>query len=419
MKQTIVKHRGVKGAEEFTFSPIDTERLLEFARKRRQTARVIKWAQQPMPIGDGYVGVVRLGDYYNFLKSQDANLDELIFESNVRGNQGKTSVNRQMRDALDKSDRPDFWQLNNGITITCLRIDPIDAFRVQVHDAQVVNGLQTSRQIFGHFSESNGDPRDDRMVLLKLMPVADDKIRDTIIRATNNQNPIKASALRATDQKQRHIEDLFLQYGLYYDRRPGYWKDQGKAIKSIVSLNEIVQAVVALVLHRPDDARARPGDYVKEGKTGDQKYRQVFGTVRTGHSLGAFVKCVLLIRDVDEYFEGGPLTPGDRNNLLFYVAYHAVCEAVKNAAPTAQDILKIESGALRSQLLNSLIAVQQIYNRLSANVENPDTVAKGTEMLAQIRGQLEEKYGKPMTQQDRQLRKRRIKDVLNDGLPTP
>ena len=91
---------------------------------------------------------------------------------------------------------------------------------------------------------------------------------------------MKAAALRATDERQRDIEDHFKGHDYYYDRRPGYWKDQGKEIVKIVSLNEIIQAMATLVLHRPDDARARPGDYIKEGKKGDEQYKQIFGASR-------------------------------------------------------------------------------------------------------------------------------------------
>ena len=214
----VSKHRGTSNNKDsVNYNTVDTAQLLGYVRKRRRRSRKLKWSVQPIPIENGYVGVVKLVDYFEFLKDESGFLDELIFESNVRGNQGRTSVNKQMRAALDSGSPPDFWQLNNGVTVTCASINPIDAYSLSVEDAQVVNGLQTSRQIFGHFSEPNANRKDNRLLLLKLIPVSDDAIRDKIIRATNNQNPIKASALLLTGEVHRDIEDLFKRHGLFYD----------------------------------------------------------------------------------------------------------------------------------------------------------------------------------------------------------
>ena len=155
LKDVVTKHRGSNSIDEFEFEPVDTVKLLEYVRRRRQFPRRIKWSQQPMPVDKGYVGMVKLTDYYNFLEDDKGELDELIFESNVRGNQGRTSVNRLMRAALDQNKDPDFWQLNNGITITCAQINPIDAFNLEVHDAQ----LSTDFRHLGRFLGTSPIPR--------------------------------------------------------------------------------------------------------------------------------------------------------------------------------------------------------------------------------------------------------------------
>lgn len=425
LQAIVEKHRGANTKDEFEFFPVDTGELLTYVRKRRQRSRLLQWSQQSLPVGDGYVGLVRLTDYFTFLKDEKGDLDELIFESNVRGNQGKTSVNKKIRAALDatfnppangESEAPDFWKLNNGITITCSQINPVDAYKLEVQDAQVVNGLQTSRQIFGHFSDPKASPKDTRQVMVKILPVTDDDVRDTIIRATNNQNPLKASALRATDDKQRDIEDLFKEYDLFYDRRPGFYKDQRKPIRSIVSLNEIVQAVLTLVLHRPDEARARPGDYVKEGKKGDANYRLIFGTSRSssGFPLGVYVKCVLVIRAVEEFLQESHLPSGDRHNELFYVAFHTICELAGNSTPTAEEVLGIETAMIsKAQLQSSLKVVDEIYVTLADTEDNPDVVAKGTELLRLLNEKLLELHGSRSPMPSKRKSKV-IRDILKE-----
>lgn len=431
LRDAITKHRGPQTSDVFNLFPVQTQELLAYVRQRRERSRIIKWARQPLAIEDnsvspsrfdGYIGLVRLHDYCSFLQTPKGELDELIFESNVRGHQGRTSVNRQMRKSLDDSNvaPPDFWQLNNGVTITCSRIDPVDVSTVQAHDPQVVNGLQTSRQIFGHFSDSppSGDVR---TVLVKLIPVTDGALRDRIIRATNNQNPLGASALRTTDDRHREIEDSFAALGLYYDRRPGFYKDMGKQIDSIVSVNEVVQAVVSLVLHRPNDARGRPGDYIKEGKAGDEKYKLVFGTRATpAMPLGAYYKCVSLIRSVRDYLSANDdLSPGDRTNLLFYVAYHAVCEQCKNADPTAQDVKGIIT-LTDISLKESLSLVERTYRRLAEKEDNPDTVARGPELLNELRNDLVARHGIRTASSVIRNPKRgqKIRDIIKDGIGT-
>jgi hypothetical protein len=417
LRKQVSKHRGASDKDTCDFHPVDTGTLLRFVRNRRQKTRILKWSQQPMPIGNGYVGMVRLRDYFAFLQDNAGHLDELIFESNVRGNQGKSSVNKQMRQALDEGGPPDFWQLNNGITITCSAITPVDAFNLQISDAQVVNGLQTSRQIFGHFSEglSFGTREQDvRSVLVKLIPVADDGIRDKIIRATNNQNPMRAAALRATDNRQRDIEELFKRFELYYDRRPGFYKDQGKPIQKIVSLTEVVQAVLCTLLQKPKEARGRPGDYIREGREGDDKYRTVFGPKIP---LGFYVKAVLIIRKVDAFLKDSGVAPGDRRNLLHYVSYYVVCYLARNAIPSAQEILQIRSEQFTRQALTlSLEKVRAIYQSLATEDRNPDSVAKGPEMDIQIAAELVREYG-TTKMKGSAVKGKRIKDRIAEGDP--
>jgi len=416
------KHRG-KGNSKDTvaFHPIDTTELLSCVRKRRLRSRRLRWSAQPIPIGNGYVGMVRLPDYFDFLKDEKSSLDELIFESNVRGNQGRTSVNRQMRAALDRGGPPDFWQLNNGVTITCASITPIDAYNLSVEDAQVVNGLQTSRQIFGHFSESATLGQDDRLVLVKLIPVSDDAVRDKIIRATNNQNPIRASALLLTGEVHRDIEDLFKRHGIFYDRRPGFYKDQGKQISQIVSFNEVTQAAIAILLHRPDDARARPGDYIGgvQGEKPGEKHKLLFRPRSASKTveLSTYLKCVLLVRAVEDYLKDRPnLDYNDRRNIRFYVSFHLVCKITKSSAPTLEDVFQITSSDVTmDRLEKSFRAVSRLYFALSKTAENGDSVAKSVDLLAALKKVLPKR--RPPVKAESSVRqvKKRIKDVLQES----
>ena len=416
--EVVRKHRGTDNSNDsVNLYPIDSCALLSYVRKRRQRTRQLTWNSQPIPIGKGYLGIVKLQDFFNFLKDEGGSLDELIFESNVRGNQGKTSVNRQMRTALDDGGPPDFWQLNNGVTITCANISPIDAFSLSLEDAQIVNGLQTSRQIFGHFLEHKPTANETRTVIVKLIPVADDTLRDKIIRATNNQNPIKPSTLVLTGTVHRDIEDLFKAQGFFYDRRPGFYKDQGKEIAKIISLNEVTQAAIAVLLHRPDDARGRPGNYIGgEGKKGE-KHKLLFRPRQKAKlvELHSYLKAVLIVRKVAEFLNSvSEIDPGERRNILFHVSHHVVCSIIGYATPTHEEVFAITSSQLTQEKLQfSYNTVLNVYKAQAKDADNPDVVAKSSDFLAAVRNTLPSAPPATPVPQPQPLTKKKVKDILS------
>src|ERR1035437_5434363 len=72
----VQKHRGKGNSKDtVSFNTVDTSSLLGYVRKRRRQPRSLKWSSQPIPIENGYVGMVRLGDYFEFLKKQTGPLD--------------------------------------------------------------------------------------------------------------------------------------------------------------------------------------------------------------------------------------------------------------------------------------------------------------------------------------------------------
>src|SRR5262249_29295881 len=202
------------------------------------------------------------------LEDDSGRLAERIFESNVRGFVLDSGVNDEIAESIRRpTAEPNFWQLNNGVTMIAAKTAPAHLM-LTVDDPQIVNGLQTSRVIFDTL---NKNAEDDRTVLVRVIETTDQKTQDRIIKATNSQNKMQAASLRMTDQIHRDIEQAFKEDDLFYDRRKGFYKDQGRPIKKIVSVNSVAQAAISIMLQRPDDARARPGDYFKDEK----RYRSI------------------------------------------------------------------------------------------------------------------------------------------------
>jgi AIPR protein len=162
----------------------------------------------------GYVGLVNLYTYYQFLQDEPGVLAERIFESNVRGYQQDTSVNKEIRASLENNTLPsDFWILNNGITMLASETGSAGYLGLNVSDPQIVNGLQTSREIFNYFHAASLDSvnrQDDaRSVLVRVIIITDPAAKDLVIKSTNSQNQMLPASLRGADQSHRDIEELF------------------------------------------------------------------------------------------------------------------------------------------------------------------------------------------------------------------
>ena len=108
------------------FSPVDfscdflkAQDLLALSRQAPSTAHHLKLAENPISTGEeAFVCLVAVTDYCDFIRAEDGQLKEGIFEGNVRDYQGNTEVNQQIRDTLMSPPNEDFWWLNNGITVT-------------------------------------------------------------------------------------------------------------------------------------------------------------------------------------------------------------------------------------------------------------------------------------------------------------
>jgi hypothetical protein len=328
-----------------------------------------------MSTEDGYVGLVKLPDFRTFLIDEDdpTVLAERIFESNVRGYVIDSNVNEDIAASLSNpAGEPNFWLLNNGVTIIAAKTAPAHLM-LTVEDPQIVNGLQTSRVIFDTLPRGS---EDERTVLVRVIETTDQKTQDRIIKATNSQNKMQPASLRMTDHIHRDIEQVFKGEGLFYDRRKGFYKDQGQPIKRIVSVNAVAQAVISIMLQRPDDARARPGDYFKD----DNRYKSIFESPKI--HLQTYLTCAKIVRHIESFLIKHGVDRGDTKNLLFYVAAAAVRETTGMKNPSTARLPKTDQ--LRDDLLVSVLRnVSKFYRKLAQDTDG-DSVARGPSLLKKL-----------------------------------
>jgi hypothetical protein len=364
--------------DKFTNASVDitylgAAELLALARKSAKTTFSLKLAENPISsTGDvGFVCLVSLRDYHNFICDDRGNLRRHIFEANVRDYQGHNSVNEAIQGTLELQGGEDFWWLNNGVTIVATRASS-SAKELTIEDPQIVNGLQTSNEIFNYFRSVN-TPSDSRKLLVRVIVPSDGASRDKIIKATNSQTAVQQASLRATDKIHRDIEEYLRPRGVFYDRRKNFYKNEGKPIDAIIGIPVLAQAVMSVLLARPDDARARPSSLLKS----DGDYEKIYSSALP---INIYFVCADMLRRIDEYFRDidPPLKTRDRANVRFYVLMYVAYLHVGKWRPNSREIAEIDTSQLASdEFEHALDIVLSKYINLGAT----DSVAKGSELI--------------------------------------
>lgn len=234
------------------FRFVGASELVESHRKSKTFSLELPFLEHLATGKNSYVLLVRLEDYWKFVSDEKGNLRRYLFDSNVRDYLGMTGVNEDIARSLADQSAPDFWWLNNGVTILATNAT-VPGKTIQLQDIQIVNGLQTTETVFRHFQGGSTLSR-DRALLVKIIVSSDAQSRDRIIRATNNQSPVELAALHATDKIQRDIEDILERHNWYYERRRNYYRNIGKPPARFVTPLYLASAVVALVLKNVSQA---------------------------------------------------------------------------------------------------------------------------------------------------------------------
>lgn len=346
--------------------------------ERITTLETVKSMKGPKP-GKSYAALVTLPKFYEFI-SEKGRLKERIFEANVRDYQGDVKVNEEIADTLNGAVPEDFWWLNNGITILASELQGDDDL-LTVTDPLIVNGLQTSYEIFNHFKELEGSVEDPRTIFVRVIESNDPKSTDRIIKATNSQTRIPPILLHATEAIHRKIEAVLkAKANLFYDRRKNYYRNRGVKPKDIVTISYLSQALVAIVLRRPDDARARPTT------AAERHYKALFADE---YPEELYSTCARIMKRTDEFVYGLDLDSPHKANVRFYLAMYSVCMALRSANPRRNTIASFNVELLSDQHLNnSLDRVVREYIELGGD----DLTAKGTELNLRLHKDLQDRF---------------------------
>ena len=204
-----------------------------------------------------------------------------IFARNIRGFLGNTAINHAMEGTLAREPEH-FLYFNNGVTILCddaIQESARGAAILRISNPQIINGQQTTRVL----AEAGRDAG-KASVLVRVIKVPraqqeDDAMFDQlvsqIVGATNYQNQIRESDLRANDRQQVFIERELRKLGGYLYLRKRQSKGEarrsaGRRTDIIIKKDEIARAVAACEL---DPAIVREGT---ETLFSERYYARVF-----------------------------------------------------------------------------------------------------------------------------------------------
>lgn len=336
--------------------------------------------------GTSHIALVALGEYIDFLSEETGAIQTHIFDWNVRDYQGNVEVNREITASLQKPDAPEFWWLNNGITIVCSQATSIGK-RMSLSDVQIVNGLQTSytlhETLSGLYATDPGAAVFERLVQVRILVTADQAARDAVIRATNRQTSVPVASLRATDDIQRQIESYFLEHDWFYDRRKNFYRNQGKSADRIISIPLLAQSVMAMGLGRPDYARARPSSLLKS----DTDYRRVFSDKT---ELPVYLWLAKAQRQIDAFLQVAPdpISRSEHTNLRFHLAMLGAVDLVGRAFGKPEEL----NNAAREDIFPTTIRLLSLWKSLKEEFDSfqkerkwgPDKTAKSGDFVAHL-----------------------------------
>ena len=313
-----------------------SEEILLAYRKKADYSLVLN-VEECLSHGKQMVVLAKLKEYYRFITYDDKKIRKYLFDSNVRDFMGINAVNEDILETLNNhTDNEDFWWLNNGITILCSSAIAIGK-SITIENVQIVNGLQTSECIHKYFLGQDHD-KDDRVVLIKILPCESTKISDDIIRSTNNQTAVMSSSLRATDKIQEDIEDILRKEDLYYERRVNYYSNQGIPLSQIYSPLYLAKGYIALVLKKPYRAVVLKQKFMRK----QAAYEEVFSEK---DDLRVWPIIAKIMRKTDDYMSSLRVENcGNRflHNVRYLVAFLTVSRLLETFTYSIELLLSLD-----------------------------------------------------------------------------
>ncbi|MGM0860683.1 MAG: AIPR family protein [Bacillota bacterium] len=364
-----------------TVEYVNAQKILELYDAPAKTDFVLHISETPIIVSEEkeYIVLADLNQYFNFITNENKKLIKHIFESNVRDYQGKTTVNKEIAETLNKKKyTEDFWWLNNGITMLASEIDQKSTKIFEIKNPEIVNGLQTSTEIYNYFTSNKEkilEEEENRRLLIRIIVPNNDDSRDSIILATNSQTSIPKAILRGTDSIHREIENYLKTKDLFYDRRKNYYKNEGKPKEKIISIQFLAQCLISILLNKPNYARARPSTLLNDEETYEYLYIN-------NRALNSYYKASLIGKKVKKIIkELGLYTVSEQSDIAFYVMYVCSAKILTSKAISPEQLGNINFDELSVENIKS--SAQYVYRKYK-DLGGNDKIAKSNKLIDSI-----------------------------------
>lgn len=273
----------------------DCEELINSPSKSGQVVDIIEYQKTFKYITDvneksklnGYLSILKGREIAELVRKHQ----NIIFEANIRDYYKRNDLNSKITEtSASEEEAKFFWSYNNGITMTCSKVEDMPNNRYKLHNLQIVNGCQTSNAIYAAvknkervkeltekkqaLTEAGKEMTkkdqteleqksklqfcEETSLLVKIIETHDEELVYRITETTNSQTPIKAFSLRANDDIQKLIEKYFESNNVSYERRINSLRNKGK--KNIYSIQRLFQLYTSQILIKPSQVKTRPKD---------------------------------------------------------------------------------------------------------------------------------------------------------------
>ena len=337
-----------------SFEFVGASELVEMHRRMKNFTISLPYLECIARAQASYVLLVTLADYFRFVRDDDTGLRRYLFDSNVRDYMGSTQVNEGILETLQDATSPDFWWLNNGVTILTTGSQLVGK-TMQMENIQIVNGLQTTETIFRHFNSQGARFDSSRALLVKVLVSDDQGVRDRIIRATNSQTVVEVAALRATDKVQRDIESILGKSNWYYERRKNYYKNVGQPASRFVTPLYAAAGYVALVMKNPAVASSLKNRFMRN----ESAYALVFSGET---SLEVWPQIVELVKRAEDGLRAIRAATGPKGERFLarwrnLVALLAVGKMLHTFSYSVKSLIDLDPSCVTLQMVTSIWAL--------------------------------------------------------------
>ena len=267
----------------------DCESLIKAPSKCEEIVDIIEYQKTFKYITDtdssnklnGYISIINGADIAELVRKHQS----AIFEANIRDYFKRSDLNSKIiATSADENESKFFWSYNNGLTMTCSKVEEMPNNKYKLHNLQIVNGCQTSNAIYlalknkeridelnikisegKELSKKEIDEfnkieklqfKNNTSLLVKIIETKNEDFIYKITETTNSQTPIKAFSLKANDDIQKLIERYFENNGVSYERRINSLRNKGR--KNIISIQKLFQLFTAQILFKPSQVKTRP-----------------------------------------------------------------------------------------------------------------------------------------------------------------